>query len=124
MRTVTFLANLDLEWDNDSGWIVLNPMRVVWQDGETVLYDFTVPKGFTTDLSSIPERLRGIIPQVGKYNRPSVAHDYAYEDGVKGMSRREADLMFRDGMRGEGVSWHRRWLMWAAVRAFGWTVWG
>lgn len=124
MRTVHFVGGFDYR-TNQQGkeFTLLAPLRVTWMDGEAVLYDFRVPAGFATDFSSIPRLFQNIIPKLGRYNRPSVAHDYAYEDGVPGMSRREADLMFRDGMKAEGVSWHRRWLMWAGVRVGGGGDW-
>jgi len=35
-----------------------------------------IPKGFSTDLASVPRGFRWIIPKSGKYNQAAVLHDY------------------------------------------------
>ncbi|MBB4286816.1 DUF1353 domain-containing protein, partial [Roseospira goensis] len=39
------------------------------------------------------------------------------------VARAQADAIFRDLLRAAGVTWLRRTLMYAAVRAGGWTYW-
>ncbi len=117
-------AAVDLHWDNATGdWRLHKPIKAAWQNGGTAFH-FEVPAGFHTDLSSIPRVFRSIIPQVGRQNRASILHDWAYEDGVPGMKRAQADRMFLDVMKFDGVGWLRRKIMYAAVRAFGSTLWG
>ena len=37
-----------------------------------------VPKGFTTDLASIPRAFTWLIPKLGRHLVPAVVHDYCY----------------------------------------------
>ena len=109
-----------LHWDNEHGdWVLHAPIRVDWG-----IYHFTVFGGFHTDLSSIPRIARSLIPQVGRQNRAAICHDWAYEDGVPGMTRREADKMFLEIMKLDGVNWLRRTAMYTAVRVGGHGAWG
>lgn len=80
-----------------------------------------VPVGFVTDFASIPRLARLIIPKLGKYTKASVLHDHAYQTQV--MTRKQADVMFKDGMRELGVVKWKRWAMWLAVRLAGWLAW-
>ncbi len=103
---------------------VVEPFDVLWVDdeGET-LAQFTVEAGFLTDGPSIPKRLRSVVPWYGHHLQPSVVHDWLYEDN-EGLSRLQADEMFLEGMKDEGVPWLRRYTMYRAIRAFGSELWG
>ena len=79
---------------------------------------FTVQAGFTTDFASVPRFLWGIVAPVGKHAIAAIVHDYAYRTG--GMTRWEADALFRSLMQRAGVKWWKRWLMWLVVRCLGW----
>ncbi len=110
-------GSLRVEWlDDEEEWRVLGGVCVHWTGGEVL-----VPRGFKTDLSSIPEWARGIIPQVGRHNVPSVVHDFCYV--TRWRTRREADDLFLALMAIKRVPWLRRNIMWAAVRAFGRRQW-
>ena len=74
------------------------------------------------ELASIPKAFRSLIPQVGRHIQPSIVHDWCYESKTN-LTRAEADLLFLDGMKAVGVSRIKRWAMYRAVRAFGWTLW-
>jgi hypothetical protein len=81
---------------------------------------FVVPKGFYTDFASVPTLCTWLIPRYGVYTRAAVLHDYLCQEGHVGrFNRRDADGIFRRCLRELGVSWTRRWLMWAAVRVGG-----
>lgn len=111
-------GRLRLEWDDGrEQWSVLQGITVTWRGGRVV-----VPAGFETDLSSIPEWARGLIPQVGRHNTPSVVHDWCYATRWRG-DRAASDRLFLELMRLHGVPWLRRRLMFAAVRAFGGGEW-
>lgn len=77
----------------------------------------TVPKGFVTDLASIPRLpviylyLNGIADQAG------AIHDYAYSTGL--VSRLAADRVLREACLVLGVPAWKAWLIYAAVRLFG-----
>ena len=106
-----------------------------------------IPKGFRSDLASIPRRIRltwlpqsilkripwwlvwlgswgiplwGIFPPVGAYDPAAWLHDYCYS--VEGETSKElADALFDEAMKDLGVRW-RRPLMVLAVRWFaGWA---
>ena len=87
-----------------------------------------------TDLASVPQILWGIIPSYGKYTLCALMHDhFCHHAGIyyqpalsqaarayARMERRRADQLFRISLADVGdVRLARRWLMWAAVRVFG-----
>lgn len=98
--------------------------RWYWREkGVDLVSVVRVPLGFVTDFASIPRIARLIIPKLGKHTKASVVHDYLYS-GHRFLSRAKADQCFRAGMKELGVSWAKRWAMWAAVRLGGWMAWG
>lgn len=98
---------------------------------------FTVPAGFVTDFASVPRFLHWLVLPYGAYTRAAVLHDWLLTelaewvregranvvirplDGSRDQplaNSRDADGIFRRAMRDLGVSWAKRWAMWAAVR--------
>ncbi len=107
-----------MKWDDDDEMFVLHEdMTVVWTRKDKVKVTLTVPKGFETDLASIPKRLQSVIGKLGHHLLPAVAHDACYEGLFPGMSKKEGDDMFLDGMKTKKVWLGKRWAMWLAVRA-------
>ncbi len=95
---------------------------IIWED----LYDenpwkmkIVVPNGFDTDFASTPWFLHRFFPPAGKYAPVAVLHDYLYRKAAN-CPRVLADAVFRVGMKQLGVGRIKRWIMWAAVRLFGW----
>jgi hypothetical protein len=84
-----------------------------------------VAAGFVTDFASVPRIFRIIIPKLGKWNKPAVLHDAIYQNAIAGhqFTRKEGDIVFRDGMRDLGVSPWRIFVMYWGLRMFGWTAW-
>jgi hypothetical protein len=126
---VLYNRDPELRWDlKAEEWIVLREFRVSWCRAGKSTWTFTVPAGFRNDLASIPKRLRGIIPQVGRHLQAAIAHDWCYTDKVflhgRKMTRAEADQLFLDGMMSLGVPWLRRKVMYSAVRVGGRGRWG
>jgi len=80
----------------------------------------TVPKGFITDLASVPFLLWMIFPPHGPWAPAAVAHDYLYSRFCKGCSRFLADAIFRDLMHILGVWIPARIPIYYAVRLGGW----
>lgn len=76
-----------------------------------------VPAGYVTDLASVPRILWSLLPPAGRYAKAAIIHDWMYDNALR--SKKEADLIFLDGMRVLGVSRWRRRLMYLAVRVFG-----
>ena len=85
-----------------------------------------VPAGFRTDLASIPRLVRSFIPQNGRHRRAAVVHDYLYRYAGRQdhhWTRKQADDVFREAMEVDGVPGYRRFLMYSAVRSWGWNKW-
>ena len=129
--TVTYSSDPVVRWSNAKRcWIIVEPFTVTWTKGgkltgNKVLYKFTVEKDFNSDGASIPRRLQGFVSKEGNHFQPSLAHDWCYEDKVPGMTQKEADDCFKDGMESiGGVPWYRRHVMYLAVRAAGRGLWG
>lgn len=93
---------------------------------------FTVPVGFVTDFASVPRLLWLLFPPRGKHTKAAVLHDYLYrckpgsmENVFSGptISRLDADGLFYRAMREDGTKLIRAWIMYTAVRWFGWIPW-
>ena len=122
-----FLSSLRVE-DHPDGWRLTQPLTYcthdlpAWQGiaqpGSVLI---SVPRGFITDLASIPAPFEPWFDVNGPSRRAAVLHDYLYRRGLG--TRVLADLIFRQAMADCGVSWWRRWSMWSAVRIGGWAAW-
>lgn len=83
-----------------------------------VLRDFVVvPKGFETDLASVPRLPVVWLLAGGRGDRASVIHDYLYRETKT--SKAEADAVFYEALIDSGTSRWRAWLMYQAVVWFG-----
>lgn len=79
-----------------------------------------VPRGFETDLASIPRIVTPIIPINGHHRAPAIVHDYLCR--TWSISQRDlADRIFLEAMKERGVERWRRTLMYLAVA--GLTQW-
>lgn len=81
----------------------------------------TVPRGFTTDLASIPQALRSVLDRNGVSRRPAVLHDWLY--ALQPCRRSLADATLRAALIADGETPFRAWVYWAGVRAGGWRPW-
>lgn len=97
--------------------------RTVMQD--VVLFGVHVPAGYETDGASVPRHFYWLIPRFEDALPAAIAHDLHYDppDGVRRLTRAEADRIFLDNLKRSGVLPHRRWIAWTAVRAFGRWPW-
>ena len=121
--TVTYKGRTLLSWEDDATEFVVEEAFDANWSTPVRHFKITVPKGFTTDLASIPRIFQSIVPKLGHHIRPAIVHDYCYEGHVRDMTRKEADEMFLDGMKSTKVSWLRRNVMWLAVRVGGKGLW-
>lgn len=88
----------------------------VYQSDEAGM-TITVPKGFTTDLASVP-RMPLIFLLCGDTSREAaVLHDWLYFSGR--LSRKLADKLLFEASGISGVANWRRWLMYFGVRIGG-----
>lgn len=112
-----FLTQLAMEavGDDDSGRWMLTKALVYQSDiAKTTII---VPRGFVTDLASVP-RIPIVYTLVGGVaDKAAVVHDYLYSSGM--VSRKMADAVLREASAVTGVSGWRRWIMWAGVRIGG-----
>ena len=80
---------------------------------------YVIPKGFKTDLASIPRVLWSIIaPQYTNYVAPAILHDYLYSCGNIG-SRKWADEILYNALISEDVSKSTSLKFYFSVRIFG-----
>jgi hypothetical protein len=79
-----------------------------------------VPRGFTTDLASVPRIPLAWWLTGGHGNRAAVVHDYLLSSGEH--DRRTCDRVFREALEASGAPGWRTWLMYAGVRIGAW--WG
>lgn len=87
-----------------------------------------IPKGFVTDFASAPRGLWNLFPPDGPYTAAAIVHDYLYsEQGNvpegKLRTRKECDEIFLEAMLELEVPLWQRYIMFWAVRVFGWMVW-
>ena len=87
---------------------------------------FIAPRGFQTDLASIPRIAWVLFPKVGKHDKGAVIHDGAYanalvtQDGDRIFAAKAVgDTLFNEGMRAEHVNGLTRRFMHRAV-----AIWG
>lgn len=113
----------DLRYENIVGrpyWWRLTQDLVF--ESERADYLIVVPAGTEMNLTSIPRPLWSVWPPHSpKYAPGAAVHDYLY--ATKPLSRRQADLIFRDAMKVLGVPWWQRSAFYFAVRAGGWKAW-
>lgn len=79
----------------------------------------TIPKGFITDLASIPRPLWPILaPQYAGFVYPAILHDFFYRC-PENVTREYADDVLYYALKEEGVSTYTAMKFWLGVRTFG-----
>lgn len=111
-----FPSELDVRVMEGGDYMLLRPF--VFTHGNV---EIMVPKYFRTDFASIPRGMRWLVTGHNKTRKPAVIHDFLYRNGIG--TRKDADLVFRTGMRGEGIPAWKRNLCYRAVRLFGGLSW-
>lgn len=112
-----FLTPLDLRASEPGEWVLLSDLRYQSASGRVHL----VPRNFVTDLASIPRPLQLFITKNGASRRAAVLHDFRY--CLKQGTREEADALFYEALRADGVGVVMARAMWLGVRAGGWLYW-
>lgn len=83
--------------------------------------EFEIPKGFQTDLASIPRIVWPIMsPAHSSLIPAAIVHDWFYRKTCE-FTRLQTDLIFYHMLRNDGVSTARASLMYYSVRTFGWN---
>jgi len=104
-----------------SGAMVAVP--ITYYDSRLPGGKLAISVGTRTDGASIPRPFRWIIgqPLTPKFWRASLIHDYLYANRIG--SQKDADDIFLDLLKKDGVGKIRCYLMWASLRGFGWIWW-
>ncbi len=103
----------------DSEWWLLTASLPTRVGNSTEI--ITVPKGFVTDLTSIPRFFWSAFSKTGPYMSAAILHDYLYWD--QRCTRAEADRIFDIEMKSYGVNDTSRKLIFSAVSEFGEAAW-
>ena len=109
-----FVTDLHVTPVGNRRWRLLAPLAYDASDGIA----YIVPPGFVTDFASVPRAWWWLIPPTGRYAAAAALHDWLYA-GDRGVTRRQADALFREAMEVAGVSRWTRTIMYAAVRVGG-----
>jgi hypothetical protein len=102
-----FPLPLDLREIGDGKWQLLR--NYIYQDDDHG--KITVPKGFVTDLYSIPKIVRSLVSKIQNSNGSAVIHDYLYTSQFFGKDGRcKADAVLGRAMKKHWcpVSWWTR----------------
>ncbi len=107
----------------DDEWILTSEMVYF----SPVFGEIRIEPGFVSDLASIPSIAQPVFKVNGRSRLAAVLHDKLYETKGKmpsrNFTRAESDYLFLEAMTGLGVKFIKRNLMYAAVKAGGWTYW-
>lgn len=79
-----------------------------------------VPAGTYTDGASIPRVFWNILSPFGLYFNAALPHDYLYSPENTNHNRKASDEILLEGMVVLGVNPIRRFVIYRAVRLFGW----
>jgi len=90
---------------------------------DITILGWRIPEGFVCDLASVPRILRVVYDRVSFGFRAPILHDWLYRTRPDGITRVEADRLFRLVMAEDGVGKAKRWIGWAAVRLGGLWAW-
>lgn len=121
--TAKFLTPLRTEKIGAQRWLLIDDL--VYQ---TVLFNgyFVAPRGFQTDMASIPRLAWAVFPKVDVYDAAAVIHDAAYVGALLTKQGERvrlikpfADNVFYEACRAQGTSLVRAKLMYWAVSLFG-----
>lgn len=98
-------------------WVLCEDFHVRIDSGDTgdAPLALVVPKGFSTDLASVPRLPGAYLLFGGKARRSAILHDWLYEHRYP---REWADDVFRAAMQHE-VGAFARYVMWLGVRLGG-----
>jgi hypothetical protein len=122
MSAFQFISPLDLQEYMLNGlsvpneWVVDQPLIALHGDDKLI-----VPRGYITDLASIPRVFRNVFNVNGPLRAPAVLHDWLYSS--QRFTRAQSDAIFLLAMEARGIEKAERYAVYAAVRTFGWRYW-
>ena len=101
-------------------WILTQPLE--YEQPKTK-QKFVVPRGFVTDLASVPRLFWTAFPPCGNYTPAAVVHDYLYWEQLPSCNRECADTVLLVAMEESGVGKLARNAIYAGVRVGGEGPW-
>ncbi len=113
-----------IEWlppdENGNTFRLTETMEYQWRN--RLLF---VPAGFRSDGASVPPFLwMSVSPKVDHRTiAGAIVHDFLYRSGLPGWTRKDADKMFYDIIRADGLSWLKAKKAYWGVRLFGRRSW-
>lgn len=131
-----FVTECDLRVYKPREWIVLRDFvwRFDWSDleitdplldgllGHDELKEITVPRGFITDLASVPPPFRNLLDTNGTSRKAAVLHDWLY--CTQRCDREQADRLFRFALMRTQTGPIARAMYYSGVRLGGWRYYG
>lgn len=115
------ISYADLSVGDTIKFATLHDTRYTFQVGNYPERSILVPKGFTTDFTTIPKPFRGFISNVAGYDCIALLHDRLYYTGD--LPRSEADFVFASLSNVYGLNKPSAYIAWACLRLFGWYWW-
>ena len=112
-----FTTPLVGSWNDDMTFFTLTEDFIYYVGSLNSNEYIDVPVGFTTDFASIPKCFQWFLPQVGKYGKAAVLHDYLYSEGIG--TKERADYIFYEAMGVLKVSKYIRMIMYLVVKKYG-----
>jgi len=120
------IVYINLTYLEKKRWFLAEDMEVVLSDGRTIL----IPKGFETDLSSIPSWLWGLFKPFDKGLLGDLIHDYLWDKTQKPIEIAHfgSEYKARKWSDEERLRWRKKlakefkiknWITHKAVRIFG-----
>ncbi len=120
MERERFPLDLDLRKLQGNEWELISPFRY-WCERLGAWIE--VPRGFRTDLASVPWFGRWFVSVDGDHTKAAIVHDWLYVSGsavdLPQVTRRDADQIFLEALTVRGVPAYKRNAMYAAVRIGG-----
>jgi len=101
-------------------WVLKEPLE--YEQPETK-QRFVVPRGFVTDLASVPRVFWSAFPPCGRYTPAAVVHDYLYWEHLPSCDRKCADRLLFVAMKESKVGRFSRWAIYVGVHRAGQSSW-
>lgn len=101
-------------------WVLYQPLE--YRDTETGMV-VTAPRGFVTDLASVPRMFWAVFPPCGQYTPAAVIHDYLYWTQPENCNKECADRILLNAMSDADVSEEARNSIYYAVKYVGQKSW-
>lgn len=118
-QKMDFLTDLVTKTIDDGCSKLMSPLQFYSKSLKRVI---EVPTGFCTDGASVPRLPIIYLAVGGRAKRASCIHDYLYATHET-RSRRQADIVFLEAMKVDGIPLWARELMFVGVRLGGLSSW-